>query len=71
MRTLIALAVLSCSALAAPVPKELRKPQLDPRTEALINEPDCYRRIGEILHRFWFNDQPSHFTPERIYGGIL
>ena len=41
------------------------------RMEQLINQSEDYRQIGEFWRRFWFNDQPSHMTPERIHGGIM
>ena len=41
------------------------------RTDQLINESENYRQIGEFWRRFWFNDQPSHLTVERIHGGIM
>ena len=41
------------------------------RTDVLINQSEDYRQIGETWRRFWFNDQPSHMTPERIHGGIM
>ena len=41
------------------------------RTEVLINQSEDYRQISGIFRRFWFTDQPSHLTPERIHGGIL
>ncbi len=41
------------------------------RMNQLINQSEDSRQIGEFWRRFWFNDQPSHLTPERIHGGIL
>ncbi len=41
------------------------------RMEQLINESEDYRQMGETCRRFWFNDMPSHLTPERINGGIM
>ena len=29
------------------------------------------RQIGGFWRRFWFNDMPSHLTPERLHGGII
>ncbi len=45
----------------------------DPNTrmDQLLNQSEDYRQIGEIWRRFWFNDMPSHMTPERIHGGIM
>ncbi|MGL4420185.1 MAG: hypothetical protein ACRCZF_05945 [Gemmataceae bacterium] len=45
----------------------------DPNTrmEQYINQSEDYRQIGEFWRRFWFNDMPSHLTPERIHGGIM
>ena len=73
MRTLIVLAAMCTPAVAAPVPKELRKAPSDPaqRAEVPADESENHRKMGEILRRFWFNDQPSRLTPERIHGGIL
>ena len=33
--------------------------------------PYLSANVGEFWRRFWFNDQPSHLTPERIHGGIM
>ncbi len=41
------------------------------RMEQLINQSEDYRQTGEFWRRFWFNDMPSHLTPERINGGIM
>jgi hypothetical protein len=41
------------------------------RTDQLINQSEDLRQIGHIWRRFWFNDMPSHMTPERIHGGIM
>ncbi len=45
----------------------------DPNTrmDQLINQSEDYRQIGEFWRRFWFNDMPSHMTPERLHGGIM
>ena len=39
--------------------------------DQLLNQSEDYRQIGEVWRRFWFNDMPSHMTPERIHGGIM
>jgi hypothetical protein len=41
------------------------------RMEQYINQSEDYRQIGGFWRRFWFNDMPSHLTPERIHGGIM
>ena len=41
------------------------------RVDQLMNQSEDLRQIGEIWRRFWFNDMPSHMTPERIHGGIM
>lgn len=41
------------------------------RMSQLINQSEDYRQTGEFWRRFWFNDMPSHLTPERINGGIM
>ncbi len=41
------------------------------RMDQLINQSEDYRQIGDFWRRFWFNDMPSHMTPERIHGGIM
>jgi hypothetical protein len=45
----------------------------DPRTRAdqLMNQSEDLRQIEGTWRRFWFNDMPSHLTPERIDGGIM
>lgn len=41
------------------------------RMEQLLYQSEDLRQIGNEWRRFWFNDQPSHLTPERIHGGII
>ncbi|MGL6076099.1 MAG: hypothetical protein ACRC8S_18225 [Fimbriiglobus sp.] len=41
------------------------------RMDQLLNQSEDLRQIEGIWRRFWFNDQPSHMTPERIHGGIM
>ena len=41
------------------------------RMEQLLYQSEDLRQIKGTWRRFWFNDQPSHLTPERIHGGIL
>ena len=45
----------------------------EPRTrmDQLMNESEDLRQIEGIWRRFWFNDMPSHMTPERMHGGIM
>ena len=40
------------------------------RMAELINNSEDLRQIANEWERIWFNDQPSHLTPERIHGGI-
>ena len=41
------------------------------RMQQLLYQSEDLRQIQNEWRRFWFNDQPSHLTPERIHGGIL
>lgn len=41
------------------------------RTNQLLNQSEDLRQIGKEWRRIWFNDMPSHLTPERIDGGIV
>ena len=40
------------------------------RMEVLMNQSEDARQMTSVWRRFWFTDQPSHLTPERIHGGI-
>ena len=40
------------------------------RMEALLNNSEDLRQIEGEWSRFWFTDQPSHLTNDRIHGGI-
>jgi hypothetical protein len=44
----------------------------DPNTrmDQLINQSEDMRQVTQEWRRIWFNDQPSHMTPERVHGGI-
>jgi hypothetical protein len=41
------------------------------RMDQLMNQSEDLRQIGGFWRRFWFNDMPSHLTPERLHGGII
>jgi hypothetical protein len=40
------------------------------RVTQLLNQSENLRQVEDEWDRFWFNDQPSHLTPERVNGGI-
>jgi hypothetical protein len=40
------------------------------RMDALLVNSENYRQIQAEYKRFWFIDQPSHMTFDRIHGGI-
>jgi hypothetical protein len=40
------------------------------RANELLNNSEDLRQIQYEWERIWFNDQPSHLTPERVNGGI-
>lgn len=41
------------------------------RTRQLIFTAEDFRSILYEWERFWFLDQPSHMTPERVHGGVI
>jgi hypothetical protein len=40
------------------------------RMDALLTNSEKYKALQGEWKRFWFVDQPSHMTSERIHGGI-
>ena len=40
------------------------------RMQQLLYQSEDLRQINNEWRRFWFNDQPSHLTFERVHGGI-
>jgi hypothetical protein len=40
------------------------------RVDALLVSSENLRQIKDEWARFWFTDQPSHMTYDRIHGGI-
>ena len=40
------------------------------RIAELLNNSEDLRQIEYEWERIWFNDQPSHLTPERVHGGV-
>jgi hypothetical protein len=40
------------------------------RVNELLNNSEDLRQVQNEWERIWFNDQPSHLTPERVHGGI-
>ncbi|AMV28845.1 hypothetical protein VT84_30910 [Gemmata sp. SH-PL17] len=45
-------------------------PQQHIGMQELLYQSGTLRQIHNEWRRFWFNDHPSHLTPERIHGGI-
>jgi len=41
------------------------------RTRELIFTSENLRVLLEEWQRFWFLDQPSHMSPNRVHGGII
>lgn len=41
------------------------------RMEQLLYQSEDLRQIRNEWRRIWFNDMPSHLTPERVHGGIV
>lgn len=65
----LVLAVFSLSNSGCLLNQYASEPRI--RMEQLINQSEDLRQAGEVSRRFWFNDMPSHMTPERIHGGIM
>ena len=40
------------------------------RTQEMLVASENLRQIREEWRRFWFLDQPSHLTYQRVHGGI-
>jgi hypothetical protein len=40
------------------------------RIHQLMNQSEDLRQIEDEWERFWFTDQPSHMTYDRVHGGI-
>ena len=72
MRRLLLLVVLAV-VLAGNAGCLLNAYPADPtlRMTVLLNQSEDLRQIEGIWRRFWFNDMPSHMTPERMHGGIM
>jgi hypothetical protein len=41
------------------------------RVLELLNQSEDLRQIEYEWERIWFNDMPSHLTPERVHGGVM
>ncbi len=41
------------------------------RTKQLIFTSEDFRNLRKEWERFWFLDQPSHLTTQRLHGGII
>ena len=41
------------------------------RTEQLIFTSEDLRTMLHTWERFWFLDQPSHMSPQRVHGGVI
>lgn len=66
------LGLIAAFALAGNTGCILNQYSSDPnvRMQQLLYQSEDLRQIHNEWRRFWFNDQPSHLTPERIHGGI-
>jgi hypothetical protein len=40
------------------------------RVQQMLNTSEDLRQIEDEWSRFWFTDQPSHLTYDRITGGL-
>lgn len=40
------------------------------RMEQLLFQSEDLRQIHDEWRRFWFTDQPSHMTYQRVHGGL-
>jgi hypothetical protein len=40
------------------------------RMDVLLNQSEDLRQMQGVWRRFWFTDQPSHLTYQRVHGGI-
>ena len=40
------------------------------RMEQLLFQSEDLRQIHDEWRRFWFTDQPSHMTYQRVHGGM-
>jgi hypothetical protein len=40
------------------------------RVNELLNQSEDLRQVQLEWERIWFNDHPSHLTPERVDGAI-
>lgn len=40
------------------------------RVRELLNDSEDLRKKEYEWERIWFNDEPSHLTPDRVHGGI-
>lgn len=67
----LALGVFAAAAVGATGCVNMYASNPNTRMDQLLNQSEDYRQIGEFWRRFWFNDMPSHMTPERIHGGIM
>lgn len=71
MRRLLTMAIVGGMALAN-AGCLINQYSSDPnrRVNELLNNSEDLRQIQYEWERIWFNDQPSHLTPERVHGGI-
>ena len=71
MRRLLLLVVLGVAALSSTgcfVNQYSSDPNV--RMQELLNQSENERQIHNEWARFWFLDQPSHMTFDRVHGGI-
>ena len=45
-------------------------PDPNERMRELHSQSEDLRQVNSFRQRFWFVDQPSHMTYERVHGGI-
>ena len=41
------------------------------RTRQLLFTSEDFRMLRKEWERFWFLDQPSHLTTQRLHGGVI
>jgi hypothetical protein len=67
---LAVLAMITCLQNIGCLPLNAYDSDHNIRTKQLINQSEDLRQVREEMSRFWFTNQPSNLSPDRLSGSV-
>jgi hypothetical protein len=70
MRRLLLLATVTLASANSGCLLNTYSPDPNERVQELLNNSEDMRTMRYTWERIWFNDEPSHLTPDRVDGSV-